>query len=104
MIFVGPLRTCRGPWGGKLGCDLISDESEYELVRFAEAISVNPVWLRRGSGNRPCPRFTVSPRHRARAIQFGAVESDEPAMVEAFIRYRDRKYGPPRGRHVDRRR
>lgn len=102
MIFVGPLRKCRGPWGGGQGCDLISDESEFELVRFAQAIAVNPAWLRRGRGDRPCPRFTISPRCRVRALEFGAVESNEPGMVEAFIRYRDRRYGPLRRRHVDR--
>lgn len=85
MIYVDQLRACGAPWRGGVACHMVSDESLTELLRFGRTVGVPIGWLQRGS----CPHFDLSPRLRAKAVHYGAVEVDRRGIVEAVRRFRN---------------
>lgn len=84
MIVVDACRPRGAPWSGGVSCHLISDESERELLDFAQAMKIPLAWYQ----VRSTPHFDLSPRWREKAIAAGAVTVDRQGMVEAIRRWR----------------
>jgi hypothetical protein len=84
VIFVDELQLGRTPWAGGRFSHMISDESVYELRRFARTLGLSWSWYQ----ERSVPHFDLAPRYRARAIRYGATEVDRYGFVAAVRRFR----------------
>jgi hypothetical protein len=89
MIVVDACRPCGAPWPGGVACHLVSDESERELLDFAQGIGIPLRWYQIGALS--APHFDLSPSWRKKAIAAGAVTVNRPGMVEAIRRWRSRR-------------
>jgi hypothetical protein len=88
MIVVNACRPCGAPWPGGVACHLLSDESEHELLAFAQGLRIPLRWYQVAPLS--APHFDLSPSWRKRAIAAGAVTVDRLGMVEAIRRWRAR--------------
>jgi hypothetical protein len=85
MIVVDECIRSGAPWPGGTSCHLLSDESERELLDFAQKVRIPLAWYQ---ARATVPHFDLSPSWRRRAVAAGAIEVDRGALVEAIRRWR----------------
>lgn len=88
MIVVDACRPCGAPWPGGVACHMMSDESESELLDFAERLRLPLRWYQARSA---VPHFDLSPGWRKKAVAAGAITVDRRGFAEAMKRWRSRR-------------
>jgi Protein of unknown function (DUF4031) len=85
VIYVDELANLGAPWRGGRSCHLMSDESERELLDFAQKIGLNLWWYQAKAS---LPHFDLGPGWRQKAISAGAVPLERREYVAAMRRLR----------------